>query len=196
MPSENLEGWFIQCFEYTPTPAISHAILCYNYGRTSGLADGIVITPSHNPPDNGGIKYNPPNGGPAETGITRWIEHQANVILDNRLRDVRRVSYAKALQISTTHTHDYLNSYVNDLGNMIDMNAIRDSHIHMDVDPLGGAGIHYWPAIAEHYKLDLTVINKTVDATFRFMTVDWDGQIRMDPSSPYAMQSLINMKER
>jgi phosphoglucomutase len=182
--------------EYTPTPAISHAILCYNRDRTSGLADGIVITPSHNPPDNGGFKYNPPNGGPADTDITSWIERQANLLLENELRDVRRISYEKALTVSTTHTHDFLNTYVNDLENVIDMDAIRSAHIRMGVDPLGGAGVHYWAAIAARYKLDLSVVNTAVDATFRFMSVDWDGQIRMDPSSPYAMQSLVDMKDR
>ncbi len=182
--------------EYTPTPAISHAILCYNRGRTRGLADGIVITPSHNPPDNGGFKYNSSNGGPADTSITRWIEQQANVLLENKLRDVQRMSFEKALRAATTHTHDFLNTYVNDLENVIDMTAIRAAKIRMGVDPLGGAGVNYWPAIAAHYKLDLTVVNSVVDATFRFITVDWDGQIRMDPSSPYAMQSLIALKDR
>jgi phosphoglucomutase len=182
--------------EYTPTPAVSHAILAYNRDRKSGLADGIVITPSHNPPGDGGFKYNPPNGGPADTDVTGWIEKQANDLLLNGLKDVRRMPFEKALHAPTTHTHDFLNAYVNDLGNVIDMDAIRGAHIRMGVDPLGGAGVHYWPAIADRYKLDLTVVNRQVDPTFRFMTVDWDGQIRMDPSSPYAMQGLIDMKDR
>ncbi len=182
--------------EYTPTPAVSHAILVYNRGRKSGLADGIVITPSHNPPDSGGFKYNPPNGGPADTGITGWIEQRANALLQAGLQDVQRISFEKALRASTTHQHDFLNAYVEDLGNVIDMDAISGAQIRMGVDPLGGAGVHYWSAISDRYKLDLTVVNQAVDATFRFMTVDWDGQIRMDPSSPYAMQSLIDLKDR
>ncbi len=182
--------------EYTPTPAVSHAILAYNRGRENGLADGIVITPSHNPPDNGGFKYNPPNGGPADTGITGWIQKQANELLQRGLKGVQRISFDKALHASTTHEHDFLNAYVNDLGNVIDMDAIRGAHIRMGVDPLGGAGVHYWSSIGDRYKLDLTVVNQAVDATFRFMTVDWDGRIRMDPSSSYAMQSLIELKDR
>jgi len=182
--------------EYTPTPAISHAILTYNRGRSAGLADGIVITPSHNPPRDGGYKYNPPNGGPADQEITDGIEAAANRYLEAELRGVRRISYAKALHAATTHRHDYLAAYVADLGSVIDMDAIRDAKIRMGVDPLGGAGVHYWAAIAEHYKLDLTVVSETVDARFAFMTLDWDGQIRMDPSSPYAMQRLINIKDR
>ena len=182
--------------EYTPTPAISHAILTYNRGRSAGLADGIVITPSHNPPRDGGYKYNPPNGGPADQEITDGIEAAANRYLEAELRGVPRISYAKALHAATTHRHDYLAAYVADLGSVIDMDAIRDAKIRMGVDPLGGAGVHYWAAIAEHYKLDLTVVSETVDARFAFMTLDWDGQIRMDPSSPYAMQRLINIKDR
>jgi phosphoglucomutase len=182
--------------EYTPTPAVSHAILCYNRGRTSGLADGIVVTPSHNPPADGGFKYNPPNGGPADTAVTSWIEARANELMMEGLAGVKRVSYVKALRASTTHRHDYLDSYVRDLGNVIDMDAIRDSGVRMGVDPLGGAGVHYWPAIAERYRLDLTVVSDVVDQTFRFMSVDWDGRIRMDPSSPYAMQRLIDLKDR
>jgi len=182
--------------EYTPTPVISHAILQYNKERKKTFADGIVITPSHNPPDDGGFKYNPPNGGPAGTSVTNWIESKANEILKNNLQSVKRISFDKALHVSTTHRYDYLNSYINDLGNIIDMNVIRDSKIKMGVDPLGGAGIHYWEPIAERYHLDLTVVNKTVDPTFSFMAVDWDGQIRMDPSSPYAMQGLIKMKDQ
>jgi phosphoglucomutase len=182
--------------EYTPTPAVSHAILVYNRGRKTGLADGIVITPSHNPPASGGFKYNPPNGGPADTGVTGRIEKQANEFLQGGLQGVQRIPFEKALHASTTHQHDFLNTYVNDLGTVIDMDVIRGAHIRMGVDPLGGAGVHYWSAIAACYKLDLTVVNQAVDATFRFMTVDWDGQIRMDPSSPYAMQSLIGLKDR
>jgi len=181
--------------EYTPTPVISHAILKYNYGRKIGLADGIVITPSHNPPDDGGFKYNPPNGGPAGTSVTNWIETKANELLENNLQEVKRISFVKALHVSTTHRHDYLHTYIKDLGNIIDMDAIRKSKIRMGVDPLGGAGVHYWEPIAERYHLDLTVVNKIVDPAFSFMTVDWDGQIRMDPSSPYAMQRLIEMKD-
>ncbi len=182
--------------EYTPTPVISHAILTYNRGRKSGLSDGIVITPSHNPPYDGGFKYNPPKGGPAETDLTDWIEAKSNEFLERNLRYVRRIPYEKALRAGTTHRHDYLNDYVNDLGNVIDMNVIRDAKIDIGVDPLGGAGVHYWGPIAERYGLKLTVVNELVDPTFRFMTVDWDGQIRMDPSSPYAMQSLIGLKDR
>jgi phosphoglucomutase len=181
--------------EYTPTPVISHAILKYNDGRKTGFADGIVITPSHNPPEDGGFKYNPPNGGPAGTAITNWIESKANELLENNLQQVKRISFDKALHSSTTHFHDYLNTYVNDLGNIIDMNIIRDSKIKMGVDPLGGAGVHYWESIADRYKLNLTVVNKIVDPTFSFMTVDSDGRIRMDPSSSYAMQRLIEMKD-
>jgi phosphoglucomutase len=182
--------------EYTPTPALSHAILVYNRGRTEGLADGIVITPSHNPPDSGGFKYNPPNGGPADTQITGWVEGEANRLLAANLDGVRRVTLARARSAATTHEHDYLHAYVEDLGNVIDLELIRGSKIRMGVDPLGGAGVHYWAAIAERYKLDLSVVNDAVDATFRFMTVDWDGKIRMDPSSPYAMNGLIGLKDR
>jgi phosphoglucomutase len=182
--------------DYTPTPAISHAILTHNKGRTARLADGIVITPSHNPPRDGGFKYNPPNGGPAEAAITAWIGAKANEFLERDLGGVKRMSVEKALRASTTHRHDYLHSYVRDLGNVIDMQAIRNANISIGVDPLGGAGIHYWGPIAEQYGLNLTVVNQAVDPTFRFMTVDWDGQIRMDPSSPYAMQSLIGLKDK
>ena len=182
--------------EYTPTPVISHAILTYNRGRRTGLADGIVITPSHNPPHDGGFKYNPPNGGPAETGVTGWIEAKANEFLDAGLQGVNRIPYEKALHASTTRRHDYLNAYVSDLGSVIDMDAIREAKISLGVDPLGGAGVHYWGPIAERYGLNLTIVNESVDPTFRFMTLDWDGQIRMDPSSPYAMQRLIGLKDR
>jgi phosphoglucomutase len=182
--------------EYTPTPAISHAILTYNRGRKTGLADGIVITPSHNPPEDGGFKYNPTNGGPAEKEITSWIEARANEYLASGLRGVKRIPLAGALRAATTHKHDYVGGYVADLENIIDMEAIRGANLRLGVDPLGGAGVHYWPRIAEHYRLNLTVVNQIVDATFRFMTLDWDGKIRMDPSSPYAMQKLISLKDR
>ena len=182
--------------EYTPTPVISHAILTYNRGRKIGLADGIVITPSHNPPHDGGFKYNPPNGGPAEGVVTDWIEAKANEFLEARLQGVKRIPFEKALRASTTHRHDYLNAYIADLANVVDMDAIRGAKLRMGVDPLGGAGVHYWGPIAERYGLNLTVVNEVVDPTFRFMTVDWDGQIRMDPSSVYAMQRLIGMKDR
>jgi phosphoglucomutase len=180
--------------EYTPTPTVSHAILVYNRDRKSGLADGIVITPSHNPPADGGFKYDPPHGGPADGRATSWIETQANDFLRDGLKGVKRISFARALQAGTTREHDYLHAYVDDLANVLDLDAIRGAKLHLGVDPLGGAGVHYWPAIAERYGLDLTVVNPTVDPTFRFMTVDWDGKIRMDPSSPYAMQSLIGLK--
>jgi len=182
--------------EYTPTPVISHAILAYNRGRTSGLADGIVITPSHNPPQDGGIKYNPPNGGPADTVITGWIEAKANALLETHLHGVKRTPYARALRATTTSRYDYLSTYVNDLGQVVDMDTLHGSELRLGVDPLGGAGVHYWARIADRYGLDLTVVNQAVDPTFRFMTVDWDGQIRMDPSSPYAMARLIGMKDR
>src|SRR5450759_4249292 len=182
--------------EYTPTPAVSHAILTYNRRRKTGLADGIVVTPSHNPPHDGGFKYNPPNGGPAESAVTAWIEAKANEFLENGLLGLKRIPFEKALRASTTHRHDYLNAYIADLSNVLDMDAIRGAKINMGVDPLGGAGVHYWAPIAERYGLDLTVVNEAVDPTFRFMTVDWDGQIRMDPSSLYAMQRLIDIKDR
>ena len=182
--------------EYTPTPALSHAILTYNRGRETGLADGIVITPSHNPPDSGGFKYNPPNGGPADTDVTKWIESRANDLLRSGAGAINRVGFAAARRAATTRTHDYLESYVGDLGAILDMDAIRGSRIRMGVDPLGGAGVHYWARIAEAFRLDLTVVNEEVDPTFRFMTLDWDGKIRMDPSSSYAMQRLIGLKDR
>jgi phosphoglucomutase len=182
--------------EYTPTPAVSHAILTYNRGRKTGLADGIVITPSHNPPDNGGFKYNPPEGGPAEPVVSSWIEARANEFLKNDLSGVRRIPFERALRASTTHRHNYLDAYVDDLENVVDMDAIRGAKISLGVDPLGGAGVHYWNPIAERYGLNLTIVNDTIDPTFAFMTVDWDGRIRMDPSSPYAMQRLIGLKDR
>ena len=182
--------------EYTPTPAVSHAILTYNRGRDNGLADGILITPSHNPPDDGGFKYNPPNGGPADVTVTGWIEATANEFLKNGLQGVKRISFEKSLRAATTHRHDYLNAYVGDLDRVIDMDAIRGAKIRMGVDPLGGAGVHYWASIAERYGLNLTVVNEEIDPTFRFMSVDWDGRIRMDPSSSHAMQNLIGLKDR
>jgi len=182
--------------EYTPTPVVSHAILTYNHELKTGLADGIVITPSHNPPHDGGFKYNPPNGGPADTDVTGWIEAKANEFLESGLQGVSRIPSEQALRAATTHRHDYLNAYASDLGSVLDMEVIRGASIRMGVDPLGGAGVHYWPRIAERYGLNLTVVNEVVDPTFRFMTVDWDGQIRMDPSSSYAMESLINLKDR
>ena len=182
--------------EYTPTPVISHAILTYNRGRHEGLADGIVITPSHNPPHDGGFKYNPPNGGPADVDVTNWIQLKANEFLKNKLKGIKRVPYETALRAATTHRYDFVNAYVKDLGNVIDIDEIRCANIRMGVDPMGGAGVHYWAPIAEHYGLNLTIVNDIVDPTFRFMPVDWDGQIRMDPSSPYAMTNLINLKDR
>lgn len=181
---------------YTPTPAISHAILTYNRGRSTGLADGIVITPSHNPPEDGGFKYNPPNGGPADTQITAAVETRANQLLSQELQGVKRLPFEQALKAATTHTHDYLNTYVADLDQVIDMELLRQSGIQMGVHPLGGAGVHYWGAIAERYGLNLKVISTEVDPSFRFMSVDWDGRIRMDPSSPYAMNSLIGLKDQ
>lgn len=178
--------------EYTPTPVVSHAILVYNKGRKEKLADGIVVTPSHNPPSEGGFKYNPPNGGPADVEATGWIEARSNQYLEKKLSGIQRVSYEKARNLA--HRHNYLDSYVADLSNVIDMDAIRG--IRMGVDPLGGAGVHYWGPIADRYKLNLQIVNKIVDPTFSFMSVDWDGQIRMDPSSFYAMQRLIELKDR
>ncbi|MFF5177978.1 phosphoglucomutase (alpha-D-glucose-1,6-bisphosphate-dependent) [Micromonospora sp. NPDC000316] len=176
---------------YTPTPALSHAILTHNRGRTSGLADGIVITPSHNPPDDGGFKYNPTNGGPADTDVTRWIQDRANAILAAGLKEVRRITYARARVADTTGEYDFLANYVDDLPAVIDVDAIRDAGVRIGADPLGGASVAYWGEIAERHRLDLTVINPTVDPTWRFMTLDGDGKIRMDCSSPNAMASLI-----
>lgn len=180
---------------YTPTPVISHAILTYNRGRAAGLADGVVITPSHNPPDDGGFKYNPPNGGPADTGTTKVIQDRANQLLENGLDGVNRLSLAQALAADTTHTYDYVTPYVSELGSVVNMAAIRDAGLRIGVDPLGGAGFAYWEPIAETYKLNLTITNPVLDPTFSFMTVDKDGKIRMDCSSPYAMASLITLKD-
>jgi phosphoglucomutase len=181
---------------YTPTPAVSHAILTYNGGRKSGLADGIVVTPSHNPPDDGGFKYNPPSGGPADTEVTRWIEARANRLLSTDPPDAARMAYDKARRAATTHAHDYVGSYVSDLGSVVDMDAIRDARLKIGVDPLGGASVAYWRPIAERYGVEIEVVNDTVDPTFRFMSVDWDGRIRMDCSSPYAMARLIGLRDR
>jgi len=182
--------------EYTPTPAVSHAILTYNRGRTAGFADGIVITPSHNPPQDGGFKYNPPHGGPAGTAVTQWIETRANEYLESELRGLKRIPYENALSAPTTHRYDFLDAYTSDLASIIDFDVIRDANVAMGVDPLGGAGVRYWTRIAERFRLDLTPVNETVDPAFGFMSVDWDGQIRMDPSSTYAMRSLIALKDR
>ena len=181
---------------YTPTPVISHAILTHNRGRTSGLADGIVVTPSHNPPEDGGFKYNPPNGGPADTRVTDWIQERANALLADGLAAVRRMPFERARRAATTHRHDYLGRYVGDLASVVDMEALRGEALHFGVDPLGGAGVRYWGRIAEQYRLPLTVVSDEVDPTFRFMTVDWDGKIRMDCSSPHAMQRLIALGNR
>ena len=182
--------------EYTPTPAISRAILVHNRGRKDGLADGIVVTPSHNPPEDGGFKYNPPNGGPADTGVTAWIEEQANALLREGLETVRRQPFEQVLRTSAVTEHDFLDAYTADLANVIDFDAIRASGIRLGVDPLGGAGVNYWAPIAERYRIDLTVVSEQVDPTFGFMTLDWDGRIRMDPSSSYAMQRLIGLKDK
>jgi phosphoglucomutase len=194
--ANNVEVMLAEGTPYTPTPAVSHAILRYNGERQTGRADGIVITPSHNPPDDGGFKYDPPHGGPADLQVTSWIESRANDLLRSRLDGVSRTSFSRALGAPTTHRFDYLHTYVNDLENVINMAAVRGAKVRIGVDPLGGAGIDYWPVIAERYGLDLTVVNESVDPTFRFMTVDWDGKIRMDPSSPYAMQRLIGLKDK
>ena len=181
---------------YTPTPAISHAILTYNRDRKSGLADGIVITPSHNPPEDGGFKYNPPNGGPADTEITGWIQNTANDFLKNDLAGVRRIPYQRAQCAATLHKHDYISAYVGDLGNVLDMDAIRGAGVKIGIDPLGGAAVHYWPAVIEKYGIQATVVSDIVDPTFRFMTADYDGKIRMDCSSPYAMTRLLAIRDR
>lgn len=182
--------------EYTPTPVVSHAILQYNRGRQKGLADGIVITPSHNPPDEGGIKYDPPNGGGADTSVTAWIEKRSNELIETHLASVKRIQFEKAIRANTTHRHDFMNAYISDLNQVIDMDLLRESQISFGIAPLGGAGVHYWGPIAQRYQLNLTVVDQTIDPTFRFMTVDWDGRIRMDPSSPYAMRKLVGLKDR
>lgn len=196
LAANDIEVMLSEGTAYTPTPAVSYAILRYNHGKDTGLADGIVITPSHNPPDDGGFKYDPPHGGPADEKVTSWIESKANEFLRGGLQGVKRMLFEHALRRSTIHRYDYLHTYVGDLESVIDMAAIHNAKITLGVDPLGGAGIEYWPVIAEQYGVDLTVVNKSVDPTFRFMTVDWDGKIRMDPSSPYAMQRLIGLKDK
>jgi phosphoglucomutase len=180
---------------YTPTPVISHAILTTNRGRTSGLADGVVVTPSHNPPEDGGFKYNPPNGGPADTDVTGVIERAANGFLEDGLKGVKRIPYERALKAACVHRYDYVSPYVADLANVVDMEAIRASGVKIGIDPLGGAAVHYWQPIIERYRLNATVVSDMVDPTFRFMTVDWDGKIRMDCSSPYAMARLIGLRD-
>jgi phosphoglucomutase len=180
---------------YTPTPVISHAILTYNRGRKSGLADGIVVTPSHNPPEDGGFKYNPPHGGPSETGATKAIEEAANALMLEPSH-IKRVPFSKALSASTTHKHDYVNAYVGDLGAVVDLEAVKSSGLRIGVDPLGGAGVAYWSVIRERYGLNIEIVNESVDPTFRFMTLDWDGKIRMDCSSPHAMAGLIALRDR
>ncbi len=182
--------------DYTPTPVVSHAILTHNRSRPRGLADGIVVTPSHNPPRDGGFKYNATNGGPAESQVTGWIQDRANALLAEDLRGVQRIPYDRARRAATTHGYDYVGSYVGDLENVVDMHALRDAGLAFGVDPMGGAGVHYWERIAERYKVPITVVSDVVDPTFRFMSVDWDGKIRMDCSSPYAMQPLIALKDR
>jgi len=181
---------------YTPTPVISHAVLGHNRGRTRGLADGIVVTPSHNPPRYGGFKYNPPHGGPADGEVTAWIEARANAFLAQGLQGVRRIPFDHARRAATTHAHGYLDAYVADLSSVIDLEVVRQADVKMGVDPLGGASVDYWGAIAERYRLNLEVLNRVVDPTFRFMSVDWDGQIRMDPSSPFAMARMVELKDK
>jgi phosphoglucomutase len=181
---------------YTPTPAVSHAILAYNRGRTNGLADGIVITPSHNPPRDGGFKYNPPNGGPADASVTGWIENHANDFLKNALAGVQRIPYERARRADSIHRYDFIGAYVGDLGNVVDMEEIRAAGVNLGIDPLGGAAVSYWPATIEKYRINATVVSDAVDPTFRFMTADWDGKIRMDCSSPYAMTRLLSMRDR
>ncbi|CAH9418029.1 MULTISPECIES: phosphoglucomutase (alpha-D-glucose-1,6-bisphosphate-dependent) [Streptomyces albovinaceus subgroup] len=180
---------------YTPTPAVSHAILTYNQGRTEHLADGIVVTPSHNPPADGGFKYNPPNGGPAASDATSWIQDRANALIEAGLGEVRRIPYARALAADTTRRHDFLTAYVDDLPSVLDLDAVRDAGIRIGADPLGGASVAYWGRIAERHRIDLTVVNPLADPTWRFMTLDWDGKIRMDCSSPHAMASLIEQRD-
>ena len=180
---------------YTPTPALSHAILTYNRDRAVGVADGIVVTPSHNPPEDGGFKYNPPNGGPADTQVTKWIQDRANALIAGGLADVKRVPFERAKRAPTTHRHDYMERYIADLASVVDLDAVRESRVTVAVDPLGGAGVHYLPMIAERYRLPMTVLSDVVDPTFSLMTLDWDGKIRMDCSSPYAMRKLIGLQD-
>jgi phosphoglucomutase len=197
LAANGIEVMIDEALGYTPTPALSHAILTYNAANQGKRqADGIVITPSHNPPDDGGFKYNPPNGGPADTSATKWIENRANQLIADRLTEVKRRAFSLALNADTTHRHDYISAYVNDLGNVIDFTPLAGTALKLAVDPLGGAGVHYWPRIAEKYLPKLEVLNPYVDPTFRFMTLDWDSRIRMDCSSPYAMASMIENKDR
>ncbi len=203
LAAHGIETFIAQHDGFTPTPVISHAILTYNKGwgkdsnkdSNSGLADGIVITPSHNPPSDGGFKYNPPNGGPADTNITGWVQDRANALLQSKLDGVRRIAYEQAVGVSTTHQYDYIMPYVRDLGSVVDMGVIKAAGLRLGADPLGGASVAYWEPIAELYGLNITVVDKTVDPTFRFMPVDHDGKIRMDCSSPYAMSNLIKLKD-
>ncbi len=181
---------------YSPTPVISHAILAYNRGRAEGLADGVVITPSHNPPEDGGFKYNPPHGGPAGTDATGWIEKRANALIADGLAGVKRIPFPRAIKADGIHAHDFITPYVADLGAVVDMEAIRNAGVRVGIDPLGGAAVHYWPQVIQRYGIDATVVNDAVDPSFRFMTLDWDGKIRMDCSSPYAMASLVAMADR
>lgn len=194
--ANGVETMIQQGIGYTPTPVISHAILGYNLGRTTGLADGVVITPSHNPPGDGGYKYNPPSGGPADTQTTRWIQDRANQILADGLRNVKRIPFERALKAATTHEYDYVKPYVDDLKNVVNMPAIQAAELKIGVDPMGGSGVGFWEPIAETYKLNLNVVNPRVDPTFSFMTLDYDGKIRMDCSSPYAMASLVKLKDQ
>ena len=196
LAAHGIEVFVAQNDGFTPTPVISHAILTYNRGRKDALADGIVITPSHNPPSDGGFKYNPPNGGPADTDITGWVQNRANDLLQSKLNGVQRIPYEQAIKTTTTHAYDYILPYINDLGSVIDMDVIKASGLRMGADPLGGASVAYWEPLAERYGLNITVVNKTVDPTFRFMPVDHDGKIRMDCSSPYAMSNLIQLKDQ
>jgi phosphoglucomutase len=196
LAAHGVEVYIAQESGFTPTPVISHAILAYNKGRQNGMADGIVVTPSHNPPGDGGFKYNPPNGGPADVDITNWVQDRANELLGQKLNGVKRVSYVEALKAATTHQYDYITPYVDDLANVIDMDSIRDANIKIGADPLGGSCVAYWEPIARKYGLNLTVVNKTVDPTFRFMPLDHDGKIRMDCSSPYAMANLVRLKDQ
>ena len=196
LAGNNVETFISSGGEFTPTPAVSHAILVYNKDREKGRADGIVITPSHNPPESGGIKYNPPHGGPADTDATSWIAARANVLIEGGVREVRRLPFAQAKAAATTREYDFLQRYVGDLDNALDLDIIRAKGVRMGVDPLGGAGVHYWAAIKERYGLNLTVVSEEVDMTFSFMSLDWDGRIRMDPSSSYAMQRLIGLKDK
>jgi phosphoglucomutase len=196
LAANGVEVRIAQGGEYTPTPAVSHAIIVHNRGRDSGLADGIVITPSHNPPGDGGFKYNGSNGGPADTAITNAVQERANALLEGGLKEVRRVPLQQARSAASTREHDYLGVYVADLGNVLDFELIRASGLRMGVDPLGGAGVHYWARIAERYRIDLDVVSEQVDPAFAFMSLDWDGRIRMDPSSSFAMRRLIGLKDR